>query len=118
MRPLKPYLVAMSGLIAAVFSAVFSFAPIRATSAVPTPATQPDLQSKSVVPSNEVLASRDAKAANKTPAPQPYFPAGDFSSNDILRSAPDFTALPQVRVPERIVDRRSLLLVGVVELRI
>lgn len=118
MRPLKPYLIAVSGLITALFSAVFLGAHPGPTTAAPITTPQPDLQSKSVVSRSEVVASRDAKPADKTPAPQLDSPTVDFPGSETLRSAPEFSASVPRTVPERIVDRRALSLVGIVELRI
>src|SRR5688500_17093036 len=117
MRPLKPYLMAVGGLITALFSAVFLGAHPGPTTAAPVTTPQPDLQSKSVVPRGEVLASRDAKPAN-TQAPQLDSPTVDFPESETLRSAPEFWASVPRTVSERIIDRRALSLVGIVELRI
>ena len=118
MRPLKPYLLAVGGLIAAVFSTVFLGTPARTVAAVPTTAPQPDLQSKSLAPSNELLASREARPANKTPAPQPHSASPEFSRGAAFSFAPEFATLQPAAIIERLVDRRALLLVGVIELRI
>ena len=118
MRPLKPYLMAVGGLITALFSAVFLGAHPGPITAAPVTTPQPDLQSKSVVPRSELLASRDAKPADKTPAPQLDSPTVDFPESETLRSAPEPNASAPQTVSERIIDRRALSLVGIVELRI
>src|SRR5688500_2968430 len=118
MRPLKPYLIAVGGLITALFSAVFVGAHPGLRTAVPVTTPQPDLQSKTVASTHEVGASRDARLANQTPAPPLQSPTADFSASEPLRLANEFSASMQRRVFERIVDRRALSLVGVVELRI
>ena len=118
MRPLKPYLVALSGLITALFSAVFLGAHSAPTTVARVTTLQPDLQSKSVGSRSELVASRDAKPANKTPSPQLHSPTADFSGSETLRIAQQLNAPVQRTVPERIVDRRALSLVGIVELRI
>ena len=118
MRPLKPYLMAVGGLITALFSAVFLGAHPGPTTTVPVTTPQPDLQSKSAGARSEVVASRDAKPANKTPAPQLHSPTADFPGSETLRSATEFSASVQRTASERIVDRRAISLVGVVELRI
>jgi hypothetical protein len=66
------YLVAVSELITALFSAVFQNAHPAPTAVAPVMTSQPDLQSKSVVSRSEVVASRDAKPAGKTPASARY----------------------------------------------
>jgi hypothetical protein len=118
MRPLKPYLIAVSGLITALFSAVFLGAHPGPTTAAPVTTPQPDLQSRSVVPGGEVVASRDAKPAEKVPAPRLDSLSADSPESETLRSAPEFGTSVLWTVSERIVDRRALSLVGIVELRI
>jgi hypothetical protein len=118
MRPLKPYLMAVGGFITALFSAVFIGAHPGPTTAAPVTTPQPDLQSKSVGPRSEVVASRDAKPADKTPAAQLDSSTADFTESETLRSAPQFGASAPRTPPARLVDRRALSLVGVVELRI
>jgi len=118
MRPFKPYLMSLGGLITALFSVVFLGAHPGPKTAVPVTTPQPDLQSKTVVSASEVAANREAKLANPTPAPQPHTPTADFSGSETLRLAHEFSASVQQRVSERIVDRRALSLVGIVELRI
>jgi hypothetical protein len=117
-RPLKPYLVAVSGLITALFSAVFLGAHPAPTAVAPVTTSQPDLQSKSVVSRSEVVASREAKPAGKTPAPRLDSPTADFPGSETLQSAQQLNASVQRTVSERIVDRRALSLVGIVVLRI
>jgi hypothetical protein len=118
MRPLKPYLIAVSGLITALFSAVFLGAHPGPTTAAPVTTPQPDLQSRSVVPGGEVVASRDAKPAEKVPAPRLDSLSADYPESETLRSAPEFGAAMPQPAPGRIVDRRALSLGGIVELRI
>jgi hypothetical protein len=118
MRPLKPYLMAVGGLFTALFSAVFIGAHPGPTTAAPVTTPQPDLQSKSVVPRSEVVASRDAKLADKTPPPRLDSPTADFPQSETLRSTLQFSASVPRTAPERLVDRRALSLVGIVELRI
>jgi hypothetical protein len=117
-RPLKPYLMAVSGLITALFSAVFLGAHPGPGNAAPVTTPQPDLQSKGVVSRSEVLASRDAKPANNIPAPQLDSPTADFPERETLRPALELSASAPRTISDRIVDRRALSLVGVVELRI
>ncbi len=121
MRPLKPYVLALGGFVAAVFGAIFLGA--HGSAGLPTPATapQPDLQqAKRITPSADLIASRETKPARKTPAPQPTFPTQDFSRADALTMARshDFVAALLPRALERLDDQRLELLVGVVELRI
>jgi hypothetical protein len=121
MRPLKPYVLALGGLIAAVFSAVFLGGQhAAARSIIPTTSPQPDLQAKRPAAPVDVVAGRDGKLARKTPDPQPAFPAADFASDGVASvSVPpslEFSARPMPR--ERFADQRPLLLVGTVELRI
>ena len=118
MRPLKPYLMAVGGLITALFSAVFLGAHPGPANAAPATTQQPDLQSKSVVPRSEIFASRDAKPADKIPASQLDSPTVDFPGSETLRSVPAFSATVPRPMSERLVDRRALSLVGIVELRI
>ena len=118
MRPLKPYLMAVSGLITALFSAVFLGAHPGPGTAAPVTTPQPDLQSKGVVSRSELLASRDAKPANHIPAPRLDSPTADFPDRETLQPALELSATASRTLTERIVDRRALSLVGVVELRI
>lgn len=122
MRPLKPYVLAVSGFIAAVFGALFLGTPVvPQPAATPSSAPHPDLQAaKRLAPGSDLSASRDSKAVRKIPAPQPVFPAALFSfADDFHAELPRrFDAQPRFAVRERLIDRRQRLLVGVVELRI
>ena len=117
MRSLKPYVLALGGFLAAVLGIFFSGVPSVATAA-PVSGTNPDLQSKRVATSAEVVANREAKPAGKTPVPDSH-PAldGDASGEPLrLRNAWMLCSRP---IPSaRIIDVRELLLVGVIELRI
>ena len=117
MRPLKPFAIALGGLIAAVFGAVFFGAPTGAAPAAPTNGLRADLQSKSVAPATDIAVVRDAKPEGKGP-PQPYFPFQTFSPGETIRLT---RAVLAQRIPgarERLNDQRLQLLIGVVELRI
>ncbi len=121
MRPLKPYIVAFGGLIAAVFSALFLGAHAGVRLPIPASAPQPDLQAaRRVAAPAEITANRDASSDRKTPTPQPFFPAAGFSRSETLTSAPqrDLCFQPALRARERLSDERLHLLVGTVELRI
>jgi hypothetical protein len=118
MRPLKPYLIAVGGLITALFSAIFVGAHPGLRTAVPVTTPQPDLQSKTVVSTHEVGASRDARLASQTPPPPLQSQTADFPGSETRRLAHEFSASMPWTVFERMADRRALSLVGVVELRI
>ena len=118
MRPLKPYLVAVSGLITALFSAVFLGAQHGPSTMARVTTTQPDLQSKSAVSRSEVVASREAKPASKIPASQLDSPTTDFPGSETLHLVAESGASVPRTLTERIIDRRALSLVGIVELRI
>jgi hypothetical protein len=118
MRPLKPFALRLGGLIAAVFGAVFFGAHTGTTVPAPVKGLLPDLQSKRVTQSTEVVVNRDAKPDDKTPEPQPHFPAQDFSSADTLQVARDLYSRHAPKVAERLSDQRLRLLIGTVELRI
>jgi hypothetical protein len=118
MRPLKPFALRLGGLIAAVFGAVFFGAHTGTTAPAPVKGLLPDLQSKRVTQSTDIVVSRDTKPDDKTPQPQPHFPAHDFSSDDTLRVSRDLYAQPAPKVAGRLSDQRLRLLIGTVELRI
>lgn len=119
MRPLKPYLLALSGLIAAVFGGLFLGAPVKVPLLAPT-APQPELEPRSAAPAREIVASRgDARLPfGKVPAPQPHFPGPDLWHAETPAPAPQFCATNPSVVRARLEDRRTRLLVGVVELRL
>jgi hypothetical protein len=118
MRPIKPFAVALGGLIAAVFGAAFFGAHTGGTPAGPANGLRADLQSKSVASTTNVVVSPDAKPEGKAPKSQPHFPFQGLVRNEIpgLFDALRFQTLRGTC--ERLVDQRPLLLVGVVELRI
>jgi hypothetical protein len=118
MRPLKPYLMALGGVITALFSVVFLGAHPGPKTIAPVTTPQPDLQSKTVGSPSEVVANRDAKPALKTPAPPLHSPTADSAGSETLRLAHAVGPSAQERASERVVDRRALSLVGIVELRI
>lgn len=120
MRPLKPYLLALGGFVAAVFSAVFPGAQPGAR--IPTPATapQPDLQASRSAPVAALSAGAEARIDRRDPAPQPEFPASDRPRPEAFRAGPLWSQLLTrgLRARVRLIDQRQLLLVGVIELRI
>jgi hypothetical protein len=119
MRPLKPYAVALSGFIAAVFSALFfGGAHLGATPAPSTTTVKPLQQSERLAATSELAPSRDARPATKTSEPDAPFSTPDFSCGDALRVARHGAPEPVVAPRARMVDQRTLLLVGVIELRI
>ncbi|HUR58355.1 MAG TPA: hypothetical protein VM029_11635 [Opitutaceae bacterium] len=119
MRPLKPYAVALSGFIAAVFSALFfGGAPFGGTSAAATTTVKPLQQAERLAATSEVAPSRDARPDSKAFEPDAPSGTADFSCGDALRVAVHGGAEPVAAPPERMLDQRSLLLVGVIELRI
>jgi hypothetical protein len=117
MRPLKPYTVALGGLIAAVFGALFfgvhgGNAPTTLTTGV-----RPDVQSKSVATAPSSVVSRDTTLEYKAPLP-PLLPFLQFSASDDARRSNAPRCLVLRGATKRLSDQRRLLLVGVVELRI
>lgn len=118
MRPLKPYLLALSGLIAAVFGGLFLGTPAKIPLLAAT-GPMPELEPKNTAPSREIVAGRDAKLpVGKLPAPQPHLPALPFWRSETLRLAFAPVGAAVRGAPEPLFDRRARLLVGVIELRI
>lgn len=118
MRPLKPYLLAISGLIAAMFGGLFLGTPAKIPLLAATGPT-PELEPKNAAPSREIVAGRDAKLpVGKLPAPQPHLPALPFWRSDTLRPALAPVAARVCATREPLLDRRARSLVGVIELRI
>jgi hypothetical protein len=117
MRSLKPYTVALGGLIAAVFGALFFGVHSGNARTTLTTGVRPDVQSKSVTPAPSIVVSRDTTLEDKTPLP-PLLPFLRLSTGDDFRqsNAPRYLALRGAK--KRLSDQRLLLLVGVVELRI
>ncbi len=118
MRPLKPYLLALGGFVAAVFSAVFPSA--QPGAGIPAAAPQPDLQATRPTPATVLAAGAEARADRKAPAPLPEFPVSDRPRGESFRAAPPRSLLVAggLQAQERLVDQRPFLLVGVIELRI
>ncbi len=118
MRPLKPYLLALGGFVAAVFSAIFPGAQPGAR--LPAAAPQPDLQATRSTPATVLAAGAEARAERKAPAPLPEFPVSDRPRGESFRAAQPWSLLVAggLQARERLIDQRLLLLVGVIELRI
>ena len=118
MRPLKPYLLALGGFVAAVFSAVFPSAQPGAR--IPTAAPQPDLQATRPTPVTVLATVAAGRTARQAPAPLPEFPASDRPRGEAFRAAPlrSLLFVAGLRARARLIDQRLLLLVGVIELRI
>ena len=120
MRPLKPYVLALSGLIAAVFSAVFLGANTASRLTAPVATPQSDLQADRSTRTTDLVAGRAAQAERKAPAPQPHVPLFSTLPGEAAtaRLARGLAFEPTRRGRELLADQRQHLLVGVVELRI
>ena len=118
MRPLKPFALRLGGLIAAVVGAVFFGAHPGKAASAPVKGLHPDLQSKPVTTSTDLVVGRDAKPADKTPQPQLHFSLSEFSSDETLRVPRPGSCTDLIIPPERSSDERLRLLIGTVELRI
>ncbi len=120
MRPLKPYLLALGGIIAAVFSAVVTGAHSAVRLAAPTAAPQPDLQATRPAPVSVLASGTETQTDRQAPAPLPKLPVSNRPRDESCCAAPSWPLLvvsgPPVR--PRLLDQRELLLVGVIELRI
>jgi hypothetical protein len=117
MRPLKPYAIALGGLIASVFGALFFGIHPSASPAVPTNGVRANLQPKSVAPATDIVVNRDAAPEGKAP-PRPEFVFLDFARSETHRLTRIFFSLALPGFRERLIDQRLRLLIGIVELRI